>query len=324
MSVSTRTTCRVLAFTAICALGVAAPVRAACNVGSTASVSFGSITSFVVRSTVQQSSTTNSGITCSGAVLSIGQSGDHFYATVSSAHGGLRGPGGALLSYSPFATSSTSFPVSWGVQFDYVTAGSALAALGLFGGPAVSLPMYFRTSTGANLAAGVYTDTVTVSWSWDYCSGIGLFGICLGRDTGSGSSSFDVTITVLNACQISAAPDVGFGDAPTVGSFITVTQGVSVLCTKDLSSFSVGLNGGQHASGGRRRMQSGANYLQYDLFKVGTSQVWGGVGGDRSSSSSPANGNTAQTLQYRAQIYTDQATPALGHYVDTIVIDVTF
>ncbi len=291
--------------------------------GAAANVSFGSVTSFLVRSTVQQSSTTNSGITCSGAVLSIGQTGDHFYATVSSAHGGLMGPGGALLSYSPYATSSTSFPLSWGVQFDYAT-GSLLNLLGLFGGPAVSMPMYFRTATGANLAAGVYTDTVTVSWSWNYCSGIGLFGICLGRDIGSGSSNFTVTITVTNACQISASPDVDFGEAPTVGSFVTITQGVSVLCTKDLSSFSVGLNGGQHASGGRRRMESGGNYLQYDLFKVGTSQVWGASGGDRSSSSSPANGNTAQSLQYRAQIYTDQTTPALGHYVDTIIIDVSF
>ena len=71
-------------------------------------------------------------------------------------------------------------------------------------------------------------------------------------------------------------------------------------------------------------MKTGSSYLQYDLFKFGTTQLWGPTGSDRVTSTTQSDGVSTQTLQYRAQIYADQTTPPVGHYTDVIVVDVSF
>jgi hypothetical protein len=133
----------------IASLVATAKSEAACQVTSGNAATFTSVTSFEVRANVQQSSTSNAGITCSGAVLSVLQSGDHFYATVTSANGALKAATGETISYAAYATSGTQNPITFGSQFDYAS-GSLLNLLGLFGGSSASLPMFFRTVTGAN------------------------------------------------------------------------------------------------------------------------------------------------------------------------------
>jgi spore coat protein U-like protein len=295
---------------------------AACQSVPTVNASFGSMTSFTIKNASQQTSTTSAGVRCSGALLSVLQSGDHFYLTVTSTNGGMKGPTGDIVQYTIYGDGSTSFPITPGVQYDYAS-GTLINLLGLFGGPAVTIPMFFRTVTGANVAAGAYSDTLTLSWSWNYCTGIGAFGVCLGRDMGSAVVSVQVGATVQTACQMTT-PDVNFGSAPTVRAFSAVTQNIGVLCTKGTASYTVGVNSGQHASGGRRRMTSGGEALQYDIFKPSSSAVWGGAGGDRVSNSTTADGVNTQAYQYSAVIYTDQQTPAVGHYTDTVVVDVSF
>jgi spore coat protein U-like protein len=116
---------------------------------------------------------------------------------------------------------------------------------------------------------------------------------------------------------------VSFGQAPTARSFASIAQSISVLCTKDLAVYTVGLDSGQNASSGRRRMAGGGQFLQYDIFKPGGA-LWGASGGNRSANSSPANGVNAQSFPYNVQVYSDQATPAVGVYTDLVVVDVTF
>lgn len=295
---------------------------AACQSVATVNAAFGTHTSFTIKNASQQTSTTSAGVRCSGALLSVLQSGDHVYLTITSSNGGLKGPTGDIVQYTVYGDSSTSYPITPSVQYDYAS-GALINLLGLFGGPAVTIPMFFRTVTGANVAAGTYSDTLTLSWSWNYCTGIGAFGICLGRDIGSAVVSLQVSVVVQTACQMTT-PDVNFGSAPTVRAFSAITQNISVLCTKGTSSYSVGVNSGQHASGGRRQMTSGGNALQYDIFKPSSSAVWGSAGGDRLNNSGTADGVNTQAYQYSAVIYTDQQTPAVGHYTDTLVVDVSF
>ena len=310
-----------LLFGALLAIG-AAETEAACTSTPTANASFGSMTSFAIKSTVQATSTSSAGLRCSGAVLSVLQSGDHLYLTVTSANGGLKGPTGDIVQFGIYGDGTNNFPIAVGVQYDYAS-GSLINLLGLFGGPAVTIPMYFRTVTGATVAAGAYSDTLTLAWSWNYCSGIGLFGVCLGRDIGSAVVTLQVSATVQTACQMTT-PDVNFGSAPTVRAFSPVNQNIGVLCTKGTASYTVGVSTGQHPSGGRRRMASGGNALQYDIFKPSSSAVWGAAGSDRVGNSATADGVTTQSFQYSATIYTDQQTPDVGHYTDTLVVDVAF
>jgi len=302
---------------------------ALCSSPATAPAAFGTVNSTLVRNAVQNASTTNAGLQCTGSLLSLLVSSDHFYLTITSAGTGLRGPSGDVIPYTIYADNTTSYPIARGTQFDFARNG-LIDALGLLNGNSPkTVPLYLKTVVGANVAAGVYTETLNLAWVWDYCSGIGLGNICLGRDTGSGNQTLTVTLTVSNDCQITT-PSINFGSAPVVAGFGTVSQGISLSCTKG-SSYTVGLDDGQNAAGGRRRMKSAANnYLAYDIFKSAGAVRWGSLTSARRSSSDAdvnpgaGTGTGSQVFNYNAKVYTDQATPPATTYTDNVILDVQF
>lgn len=205
-----------------------------------------------------------------------------------------------------------------------------LDALGLLNGTTPkSVPLYLRTVVGSNVAAGLYQETLTIAWEWNYCSGIGIGAICIGRDIGAGNQTLRVTLQVGNDCQITT-PDISFGSAPVVGAFAPVNQSVNLSCTKG-SSYTVGLSDGRNAAGGRRRMKSAANnYLAYDIFKSAGAVRWGPLASERRASSDAdvnpgaGTGTGSQVFNYNARVYGDQATPPVGSYVDSVILDVQF
>ncbi|WP_178088092.1 MULTISPECIES: Csu type fimbrial protein [unclassified Pseudomonas] len=318
----------------LCGVGLlfCGQAMAACSVASTVPASFGSISSMTLRTAAQTSSTTNSGLSCTSALISLLVSTDHFYATITSSQSGMVGPTGDVISYTIYGNNSTSYPITRGSQFDFGGAGGIAQSIGLIAGPgAKTVPLYLSSITGSNVAAGVYTETLSIAWQWNYCSGIGLGGICLGRDTGSGTASLTVSMTVTNDCQITA-PNISFGSAPVVSGFTAVTgQTINIACTKG-SAYTVGLSDGQNpvSVGGRRRMVSGGNYLAYDIFQSAGTTRWGSVGAARRASSTaevnPGNGLGvgSQVYNYNAKVYTDQPTPPAGTYLDNVVLDVGF
>ncbi|MFJ2455890.1 spore coat protein U domain-containing protein [Pseudomonas protegens] len=306
--------------------------QALCRTVSTAPAGFGTVSSILVRTTSQASSTTNAGLSCTGSLLTLLATNDHFYATITSGTSGMVGSTGDVISYTLYADKSTSYPITRGVQFDFAR-NSIIDLLGLLGSPTVAktVPIYLGTLTGSNVAAGVYTESLSIFWSWNYCAGIGALGACLGRDIGSGTQSLTVNMTVSNDCVITA-PNISFGSAPVVSAFATVTgQTINLACTKG-SAYTVGLSDGQQpvSAGGRRQMISDSNYLAYDIFKSAGSTRWGSVGSARRSSAdaevNPGNGlgTGSQIFNYNARIYTDQNTPPAGTYIDNVVLDVGF
>ena len=313
-------------------LGLSVQVQGACSAVATSPASFGSVSSMTVRTAAQSSSTTNAGLSCTPLVLSVLGSGDHFYATITgSTQGGMLGPTGDVIGYTLYGNNSTTYPITRSTRFDFGGAGGIAQTYGLVFGPGTkTLPLYFGSLTGSNVAAGLYSETLTILWAWDYCSGVNLIGICLGRDTNSGTSTLTVSMLVTNDCQITTPP-IAFGSAPVVSGFSTVTGQASVNCTKG-SAYTVGLSDGQHpvSTGGRRQMMSGTNYLAYDIFVSAGTTRWGSVGAARRASATadvnPGNGlgTGSQVFNYNARIYTDQATPPGGTYVDNVVLDVGF
>lgn len=316
----------------LASLGTSAQVHAACSAVATTPASFGSVSSMTVRTTAQSSSTTNAGLSCTPLVLSVLGSGDHFYATITgSAKGGMVGPTGDVIGYSIYGNNSTTYPITRGTRFDFGGSGGIAQIYGLVFGPGTkTLPLYFGSLIGSNVAAGAYSETLTILWSWDYCSGVNLIGVCLGRDTNTGTSTLTVSMQVTNDCQITTPPIV-FGSAPVVSGFSTVTGQTSINCTKG-SAYTVGLSDGQHpmSVGGRRQMISGTNYLAYDIFVSAGTTRWGSVGSARRTSATadinPGNGlgTGSQVFNYNARIYTDQTTPPAGIYLDNVVLDVGF
>jgi spore coat protein U-like protein len=317
----------------LASLGVSMQVQAVCSAVATVPASFGTtVSSMTVRTTSQSSSTTNGGISCTPALLSVLASGDHFYATITgSAQGGMLGPTGDVIGYTIYGNNTTSYPITRGTAFDFGGSGGIAASFGLVFGPGTkTLPLYFATTVGSNVAAGVYSETLSIFWNWNYCSGIGIGGICAGRDINSGTTTLTVSMTVVNDCQITT-PAIAFGSAPVVSGFATVNGQASVACTKG-SAYTVGLSDGQNpvSAGGRRQMISGSNFLAYDIFQGAGTTRWGSVGAARRASSSaeinPGNGlgTGSQVFNYNAKIYTDQTTPPGGTYLDNVVLDVGF
>ena len=298
--------------------------RAACTVAAAATpAGFGTISSTLVRTVAQSTSTPSAGISCTPGGIALFSTA-YFKATITSTQSGLVGPTGDVITYTINPGNTPAHPITRGTAFDFTS-------FGLLGSNAPSaIPLYFTTAIN-NVAAGVYTETLSVQWDWYYCTGLGVGNACLGSDSGVAKfSTLTVSMTVANDCTISAV-NIAFGSAPVVSAFSTVSQTASIACTKG-SAYTVGFSDGLQpvSVGGRRQLKSGTNYLAYDIFKSAGATRWGSVGAARRASSTaevnPGNGlgSGSQIFNYNAKIYTDQATPPAGAYTDSVVLDVGF
>ena len=243
----------------------------------------------------------------------------------------------------PFTISATEggAEIPAGAEFDF----TSFQLLNLFSGPGGSLPLYIRTQAQPGLRAGTYSGTVNLRWYFSVCT-LGLLVVCdfsespgfqrpillTPLDWGSGVlATMTVTMIVENDCAISA-PDLDFGNAPLVGSFVETGQTISIRCSAG-ASYSVGLSDGNNFDGGWRRMRRTASndYLRYEIYQAPASGTrWGSVGGDRRSSATAQvnpgtyDGIVQQGFTYGARIDPAQTTPPEGEYVDSIVVDIAF
>lgn len=310
-------------------LSLVAPAAWACDVSSGASADFGSASSFAVATTEQTTTAPNAGISCRGALLGLLVTSDQrISATALSANNGtlINAASGDSIPYRTFASAAEGEELFPGTTYNFFNP-VLIDLLGLIGGQRVDIPLEFHTQPSSNIAAGTYTDTLTINWSWRLCD-IGLLGICLPR-TGEDTSTLQLSLEVTPDCAIEA-PDLHFGSAPLVAGFEPVTQTLHITCTKG-SDYSVGLSDGQHASGATRRMAHNGSYLEYQLYKSSSGfERWGDIGSERRSSASAdfnpgtPDGAAAQGFTYRGEILPEQTTPPPGTYTDAIVVDVTF
>ncbi|WP_312240942.1 spore coat U domain-containing protein [Pantoea sp.] len=189
-----------------------------------------------------------------------------------------------------------------------------------------NLPVYLRTVPGQTIAAGTYNVTLNLSVTYNICTSINLLGLCLGGQTGTNVVPIAVSIIVSNDCTTITAPNVSFGSAPLVSSFSSVSQTISVVCSKG-STYTVGLSNGSYAAGSVRNMASGANRLSYEIYKGTSSDRWGPTGTERWSSTTSTSVSTdglTRGYSYTARILANQNTPPAGNYSDSVVVDLAF
>jgi spore coat protein U-like protein len=219
-------------------------------------------------------------------------------------------------------------------------AGASLLSLG---GSSGEVQLFLNLGAAGNVASGTYTGTITLRWHYAVCTNISAVGICIGGWTrsagitqscllglctltqsslpGAGEAvQVTVTLNVTRDCRFDA-DDIDFGGAPFADSFAPVSGALRVRCTKG-TTYSVGLSNGNYFSGGRRRMGSGTNRLEYDVFRPG-GQPWDALS-HRALQAVPALGNVPESFTYEARIYPDQPTPPAGTYQDVLIIDVAF
>ncbi|QGU86266.1 Csu type fimbrial protein [Erwinia sorbitola] len=324
-----------LLFSALLLTGGTLPALAACTTPAV-TASFGGVSSFTVNTTpatVQQ----NISVNCGSGVLAL-LSSDSIKLQLTSATAvattGSRGAlkqGSDLIPVQLCTDSACTNELAIGGTI-YTMTRSQLLGLNIGGAGQVifNVPLYLRTMAGAVVAEGNYTVTLTVTVNYDVCTGIGLLGACLlgSQQTGSSAQLITVNMAISKDCTTITAPVVNFGSAPLVTSFTAVSQSINVICTKG-STYTVGLNNGQHAVGTQRYMTSSAGgQLAYEIYKGSGTTRWGSsVAAERMASSAANTTSTdglTRTFNYNAQVLTSQATPAAGAYSDMVTVDLSF
>lgn len=310
-------------------LVISPSLKAVCTV-AVGNASFGSQSSFTVNSTEQQV-TANLVVSCE-TILNLLTSDS---ITLNYTAGGNSANNHATLKRTDNTTITDAVPVRLCTQStcngstettiaqSYTWNGSTL--LGLLNSKQYTIPIWFRTVGGQSVTAGPYHTSMTFTIAYNVCA-VGVAGLCLTPQTGNATVSTQIDLTVTNDCITITAPDVNFGSAPLVKNFPTLSQTISITCTKG-SSYTVGINNGQNAIGNVRNMISGSNRLSYDLYKGSDGTRWGGSGSERWSSvtsSSLSSDGLLRTYNYTAQVQSGQNTPAAGTYSDTLVVDVAF
>lgn len=297
--------------------------QAACT-SSSGSGTFASNNSFTIGTTAEQVTAT-SGFTCTGSALSL-LSTNTVTATIAST-ANASGTSARLYNdtskqYLPYIIckdSACATPVNVGSSTTW-SSTTLLGLLGLFNASDGSLPLYLKTSTGSNLQAGTYTDTINISWAYHICF-IGVAGLCVYTD-GTANTAIAVTLAVTNYCYIDSAPNVNFGSAAFPAGFASVTSNsLSVRCTLG-ATYSVNLNSSNNSNGSYRQMSSTVNavtsYLQYQLLKSDAT-VW------TTANNTAATGTgLSQSIPYTATVNATQANVPAGNYSDTVLVTVTY
>lgn len=295
---------------------------AACQT-SNSTGTFADGSSYTVQANGVGQVVTSAGFTCSGSLITVAGS-SYARATVTSARGWrLVGPTGDRIPYVVSADAAGAYSFEQYGTIDYFDA-SLLSLLTILNGGAFTPRIYLTINGSANVAAGTYQDTLTVQWSWNVCHGIGLGGICILGESGTGTATIPVTIVVAKDCQISA-PAVAFGTASLVSQFAEVTQSVLVDCTKG-ANYNLGFTSGSspNARPWRTMKSAGGGVLQYNIYRTDGTTIW-----DESNplpSALPGTGGTTpnQPFAYKARVNASQATPAAGTYSDTVSVVVSF
>lgn len=327
---------KALAVLALAALPTLA--QADCTITATPTLQLGSRTSFEARTAQSNAGSGAGGLACTGIAGIL--SGQYIYLSVDSLSGNLvntLGNGDQIPL--TLAVSAGGTPL----QANTISENLAGAGLITVGGANGDVTLFVGLGAAANVSAGTYTATVGLRWHYATCGSLSALNICVGPWSvspgvsapcflglctlntnslpGGGSIvTLTISLTVTPDCRFTT-PDIDFGSAPFADAFPPVNGQIGVNCTKG-ETYSVGLGPGAYHNGVRRQMASGANRLQYDVFRPGN-LVWNHTD-SRFPQAVAAPGNADQLFPFEARIHAGQPTPPVGTYNDSLILDVAF
>lgn len=297
--------------------------RAACNIiPSTPSI--GPVDSFTLNS-APQGVLAGAGFYCSPELVAL-NSTNTLTATLSSTNQSngiprLLNATGDAVPYSICVDSSCSLAYQNGGVISW-SKTTLLDLLGLFNSSDGTMPLYFRTSPGANVPAGTYTDILKITWVYRFCYvGLDVLGIkiCV-PNNGTLVSTVNVSLQVTNFCYIDSAPEVIFTSAALPASFSDYSGQLSIRCTKN-AAYTVNLTSITNTSVGdwrRMSLPQQTAWLQYQFYQANGS-AW-----TESNNLSVTGSGTAQSTNYTVKINPAQSNQPAGAYTDTILVTVNY
>lgn len=160
-----------------------------------------------------------------------------------------------------------------------------------------------------------------------------LFSLCAGAMAQAGTSTANLTvqITITAACTINTAT-LDFGSnagTSLISSNVDASTTVSVTCTNG-SPYSVGMDNGANVSGSQRRMKSGTNFLNYNLY-VDSARTNAWTTAASNSTCTSANScflgtgtGAAQLVSVYGRVPSTGTAPPTGTYSDTVTMTITY
>jgi spore coat protein U-like protein len=139
------------------------------------------------------------------------------------------------------------------------------------------------------------------------------------------TTTFNVQITITNACTIVSATSLNFGSVGVISAAgVASTSIITVQCTTS-APYTIGLSAGTGtgATVANRLMTSAAtNTVGYSLYQdVAHSLLWGTTIGTNTLASTGTGVSQAWTV---FGFVPSQTTPAAGVYNDTVTVTVTY
>lgn len=158
-----------------------------------------------------------------------------------------------------------------------------------------------------------------------------LAGAPIAVQAGTSTATLSVSIVITASCTINPATLVFASTAGTslIATAVNGSSTVSVTCTSG-SPYSIAMDNGANASGGQRRMASGANFLNYNLYVDAAHTLsWSTAINPTSCTTSGdcylGTGNgSAQSINIYGVVPTTATAPPPGTYTDTVTMTITF
>jgi spore coat protein U-like protein len=155
---------------------------------------------------------------------------------------------------------------------------------------------------------------------------LGTLALSHSARAATATANLAVSASVSQNCTIAAPSTLAFGSYdPVVANETTdldAATTITVRCTRGSTGVWVGLGLGTNASGSTRRMGSGAERLNYEIYSdAGRSTVWGDAA-LTGVSYTPASSAPA-TLNVYGRVAAGQDA-AVGSYSDTVIATINF
>lgn len=224
---------------------------------------------------------------------------------------------GDMIPYAVFADQNYINQMTVGTTLNYKTLNLLSIVIGI---GTKTIPLYVRTSVGSNVSAGTYTDTVTIDWTYDICTVLGVLGACTSPLTGSGTSEVTINLIVTKTCAINSIPTtVDLGANSFIAQFNPVTKTINVTCTKSEGYKTYFSNGSNYSSPWRRLMSLAGNYLQYHIYLPNTTTIW-----DSNNKQTGVGTGFSDNINFQVALNPAQAEQPAGVYTDTVVFTVEY
>ena len=153
-------------------------------------------------------------------------------------------------------------------------------------------------------------------------AGLGL-AIVPATYAATATGTLNLSITIQASCTVVSATAINFGSMATIAANVDQTSTLTVNCSSTTPyTVSLGLGGGTGATVASRKMMSGANLVNYTLYRDALrTQLWGTTIGTDTVAGTGTGANQTLTIYGRVPA---QAVPPPGTYNDAVTVTVTY